>query len=444
VLELAYGASLRKVESEIFQFDLTPRHGPGKTSDRLDGNQKWTLPTWHERLQPLFPYELYGIANTRFWADRDSVSFLEPGEELPSKLVAVPKTATKPRLIAEEPTCMQYVQQGIMRSLVTHLESGHTSKCFIGFSDQVPNQELARIGSMDGRFATLDLSDASDRVANWLVEALFEDFPVFSEAVESCRTRRVSLPSGEVLTLQKFASMGSALTFPIEAMVFSAIAIAGVLEHRGSSPTAKALKSLRGVVRVYGDDIIVPADCAVTVIRWLKTFGFEVNENKSFWTGEFRESCGKEYWRGHDVTVTKFRKQLPQSRHDVDEVISTVATRNLFCKQGLHAVAAALDDVIVKVLRHFPYVTEDSPVLGRIHPAGFYQVDGMHPDYHRPMVTGYIVRSVLPHNSVDGSYALLKTLLSTIGNPDIDKRHLRRSGRPRDVSIQLSRKACPY
>lgn len=437
VIDLVFGSPLREVESEIFQFDLKPKHGPGATADRLSGNQKWTLPTWNKRLQSIFPYELYGIVNTRFWDDRKRVIMLNPEEEQPSKLVAVPKTATKPRLIAEEPTCMQYLQQGVMMTLVKNLEQSHTSRDFLGFSDQIPNQEMARIGSMDQSLATLDLSDASDRVANWLVEALFEGFPLFSEAVDACRTRRVKLPSGEVLPLQKFASMGSALTFPIEAMAFAAIALAGVLEHQGSSPTAKSLKRLRGVVRVYGDDIIVPTDCAETVNFWLWTFGFKVNKDKSFWTGEFRESCGKEFWKGHDVSVTKFRKPLPASRRDVDSVISTVATRNLLYKSGLREVVALLDEVLEGILRFFPYVTEDSPILGRIHESGLYQVDRMHATLHSPLVKGWKVRPIISFNEIDGSSALLKCLSQVVGNPDIAKDHLRRSGRSRDVSMTL-------
>jgi hypothetical protein len=294
---------------------------------------------------------------------------------------------------------------------------------------------------MDGSLATLDLSDASDSVANWLVEALFCRSPLFLEYAQACRTSRVQLPTGEIQNLQKFASMGSALTFPIEAMVFASIAIAGVLEYRGLPLTLKSIKGLRGVVRVYGDDLIVPTDCAATVIRWLESFGFRVNRDKSFWTGEFRESCGKEYWRGHDVSVVKFRTPLPSSQRDVDRVVSTVATRNLLYKAGLEKTAAVLDDVIVGVLQHFPWVTEDSSILGRVHRSGLYQVDSMCPRLHAPLVKGWRVRSSIPRQNqeIDGPHALLKCLLTTIGSPDVDVEHLARGGRPRAVAIKLSK-----
>jgi hypothetical protein len=281
------------------------------------------------------------------------------------------------------------------------------------------------------------LSDASDSVANWLVEALFEDFPLFSEAVEATRTRRVQLPSGEVHTLQKFASMGSALTFPIEAMVFTAIAIAGVLKHQNQCPSWKAIKALQGSVRVYGDDIIVPTDYAETVIDWLWTFGFKVNQHKSFWTGEFRESCGKEYWRGHDVSVVKFRKILPRSRRDVDAVVSTVATRNQFATTGCAKLVALLDDHLESVLTHFPWVHETSPILGRVHPSGLHQIDGWDSDLQIPMVKGYVVSAESPENRIDGATALFKCLVGVVGTTDISVDHLERSGRPWDVSMNL-------
>jgi len=339
---------------------------------------------------------------------------------------------------------MQFVQQAMLSSLVDLLESpftgeGHTnlSSSFIGFTDQVPNQDLARAGSADGLLATLDLSDASDSVANWLVEALFENFPVFSEAVEAARTRRVQLPSGEILTLQKFASMGSAMTFPIEAMVFASIALTAVLSSRGLAPTRRSLKELSGTVRVYGDDIIVPTDCAEAVIRWLWIFGFKVNEHKSFWIGEFRESCGKEFWKGHDVSVVKFRKQLPQSRRDVDAVVSTVETRNHLYRAGFRVLTEVMDNLLEGLLGHFPWVTDDSPVLGRVHESGLYQVDKMHASLHSPLVKGWRVRAIIPESGLDGPRALFKCLVNTIGNTDIADDHLERSGRPLGVSMNL-------
>jgi hypothetical protein len=379
------------------------------------------------------------LPNARYWFSIDRVEFLAPEDEPPVRLVDVPKTQTTPRLIAIEPTCMQYVQQAISIPLRTALEDSQSlSRHFIGFEEQWPNQAMAQIGSEDGSLATLDLSEASDRVASWLVEDLFADFPWFLEGTMACRSETAQLPSGDVIRLKKFASMGSAMTFPIEAMVFTAIALtACVLADGLPNGRVASYKRFIDQVRVYGDDIIVPTDKAESVIDLLETFGFLVNRNKSFWTGEFRESCGKEYWNGHDVSIVRFRRSLPASRRDVDEIVSAVSTRNQLAKAGLVKTAALLDDVLVSILRYFPYVAETSPILGRHHPNGFYQVDSIGGSTQSPRTRGWVVKPKIPINGIDGEHALLKCLVETIGNANVDDQHLTRSGRPRVVGMQL-------
>jgi len=440
----------------IYRGELSPKHGPGKTSDRLDGNQKWTLPTWHERLEPLFPYVEYAVPSHSYWEQQFRTKFLLPEDEPPAKLTAVPKTHLTPRLISIEPTCMQYIQQAISIPLRAMLERDKLAKHFVGFEEQWPNQAMAQIGSEDGSLATLDLSEASDRVPNWLVEDLFQDFPHFSEGIEACRSQTVRLPSGDVIRLQKFASMGSALTFPIEAMVFTAVVLEGIVRASESRLNPGTLMRYRDMVRVYGDDIIVPTDMAEIAIDSLEAFGFKVNRNKSFWTGGFRESCGKEYWNGLDVSIVRFRKKLPTSRHDVDEIVSTSATRNLLYKAGMYGLASVLDDLLLEVLQGFyPWVAETSPILGRIHHSGLYQIDDWDEKLHSPVVRGWRVKPKIPENEIDGAPALLKVFsrsgqhkaaewgefrINQYGMRELlmseDPDHLRRSGRPHVVSIK--------
>lgn len=443
VSTLLFGDVLSEVDRRIYANELIPKHGPGATADRLFGNQKWTQPVWHDRLETLFPYLEFALPNHRHWTELDGVEFLAPSAEPPVKLTAVAKTHTTPRLIAIEPTCMQYVQQAIARPLCHLLEAHKVSQHFVGFYDQEPNRFMAQIGSEDGSLATLDLSEASDRVANWLVEALYADFPWFSEGIQACRSTRVKLPTGEVTPILKFASMGSALTFPIEAMVFCAVALEAVLRVNDLPRTLDSIMKFRDQVRVFGDDIIVPTDCAETVIESLETFGFKVNRNKSFWTGEFRESCGKEFWNGFDVSIVRFRKRLPASRRDVDELVSTVATRNLLYQAGFRRTVARLDSLIEGLLTYYPWVSETSPVLGRLHESGLYQIDSVSEDTHAPKVRGYVVRPKIPFNEIDGVHALMKCFLESIGEPNADPEHLTRSGRPRVVGIKLV-KASPF
>ena len=453
VVSVAFADAFSAVDQKIYNGDIKPKHGPGATSDRLIGNQKWYFDEWTERLEVLFPFSEYCLPNFRWEADYDSwhtdnpreVRFLAPSEERPVKLTAVPKTQSTPRLIAEEPTCMQYMQQAIMVPLVKHLEASPLVGPLIGFTDQEPNRWMARIGSEDGSLATLDLSEASDRVGNWIVEEVFSNFPFLLEAIQATRSRSVRLPSGEVIQLQKFASMGSALTFPVEACIFLAITMEAVLRSQRRQINRRTVRSLADTVRVFGDDIIVPVDCAETVIESLELFGFKVNRRKSFWNGWFRESCGEEFWAGHDVSVVRSRREIPQSRRDVKELIAMVEMRNHFAKSEVDyaSLIDILDTHLEGLLGYFPWVLETSPLLGRIHKSGLYQIDTVGRHHHAPLARGWVVRPVIPSNEANDMAALLKCLSVTIGMQDVDVRHLTRSGRPFSVSIKR-RMARPF
>jgi hypothetical protein len=440
VISVAFGQAFSDIDRMVYEGDnLKPKHGPGATADSLKGNEKWLFGEWTERLEQLFPFVDFCIPNHRWWEESQGVQFLGPHEERPVKLTAVPKTASTPRLIAEEPTAMQYMQQAIRVPLCDRLEADPLVGPMIGFTRQEPNRWMAQIGSEDKTLATLDLSEASDRVGNWIVESLFEDFPFLSEALQATRSRSVLLPSGEVIQLRKFASMGSALTFPVEAIVFLAITIEAVLSASGRRITHGSIRALHDQVRVYGDDIIVPVETTESVIESLELFGFKVNRHKSFWNGWFRESCGEEFWGGHDVSIVRSRRAIPQSRRDVAELVSLVEMRNHFASGEVEysTLVELIDAHVVALLGHFPWVLETSPVLGRVNRGGFYQVDAIGRHHHAPLVKGWVKKPVIPINQLDGRPALMKCLSSTIGMQDVDKRHLQRSGRPLTVSIKL-------
>jgi len=162
----------------VLNADLRPKHGPGKTADRLLGNEKYDNRTWHRRLEEnFFPSVEFMLPNAGFHDILNDVDFLEPEAEMPVKVVSVPKTLKTPRIIAIEPTCVQYAQQALMEMFVDQLEKSNYLQGSIGFTDQKPNQEFAQAGSVDGSLATIDLSEASDRVSNLLVKRLFACFP---------------------------------------------------------------------------------------------------------------------------------------------------------------------------------------------------------------------------------------------------------------------------
>jgi len=413
-----------------------PRHGPGSTADRLLGNKKYEQSEWTERLEYIFPMGEYLIPSSRYFENLDQVNMLDPGKERPVKVTLVPKTLKTPRIIAMEPTCMMYTQQAIMKILVDEIEHHDNMSNFVGFDDQIPNQVLARIGSSNGTLATLDLSEASDSVSNQYVRLMMTRYPHLAEAIDACRSRKTDVPHYGVKRLAKFASMGSALCFPIEAMTFAVLIFMGIQDGLKRPLTQKDMKSLRGQVRIYGDDIIIPVSFVQPVVSRLETFGFLVNAGKSFWTGRFRESCGKEFYASDDVSIVRVRQDLPARRGFVPEIVSLSSLRNQFYLNGMWQTARWLDKWMEDRNIPFPAVLPTSPVYGRWSFLGYDQ-EKMHHDLHIPLVRGYVDSSKAPKSNLDGLGAMLKWFLKEGEEPFADKNHLERAGRPKTSDIIL-------
>jgi hypothetical protein len=133
--------------------------------------------------------------------------------------------------------------------------------------------------------------------------------------------------------------MGNACTFPVESLLFLSIAVSTVLTQRGLRPTKRNVEQLAGQVSVFGDDIVIPSDCRELFIAALEILDFKVNDSKSFWNGNFRESCGVDAFGGVDVTPafwSGFNNGKPES------LASTVDTRNNFYKKSLYTAADRL------------------------------------------------------------------------------------------------------
>lgn len=450
---LAWGDIFAVLDKNIWNCDILPRHGPGATADRIKGNRKYDNQQWTQRLEEIFPSGEFLFPSWSHFCDHEgNVDIVDPGSEIPVRVIAVPKTLKTPRIIAVEPLCMQYAQQGILRDLVHHITMDDTMGNLVGFLDQTPNQELAKRGSLTGTLATLDLSEASDRVSNQLVISLVKSFPWLSQALDATRSRHADVPGYGVVPLAKYASMGSALCFPIEAMVFLTIILLGIEDELRRPLARKDLKTFVGNVRVYGDDIIVPVEYVHTVVSQLENFGLKVNYTKSFWTGKFRESCGKEYYNGSDVSIVRLRRLFPTQPQHAQEMISLVSFRNQLYKAGWWETCKFLDDYIKRLIP-FPVVAETSPGLGR-HSFLGYESQRECPHLQKPLVKAYVVKAKIPKSYLEGYGALLKWFLSAEGAdrhkvepsgsiewmfaPEPDTNHLERAGRPQAVNIKLA------
>jgi hypothetical protein len=437
------------VSAKLALGQILPKHGPGSTADRLSGNGKYNQTEWTQRLEDLFPAAGFLLPNWNFLDNLNSLNWLEPGMERPVRVITVPKTLKTPRIIAIEPTAMQYVQQGILEAFTESIEEDDNSKTFIRWKSNVPNQRLARKGSITGDLATLDLSEASDRVSNQLVREMLFDYPILADAVDASRSRRAEVPrhnGKKIIRLAKFASMGSALCFPMESLVFMTVIFLGIQDELSRPLTREDIKSFRGQVRVYGDDIIVPVKYVRSVVSRLETFGFKVNASKSYWNGHFRESCGKDYYAGEDVSVVRVRQLIPTQPSSVPmnkidrglwatQIISIVSLRNQLYKRGLWRTVKYLD-ALVEELVPFPAVGEDSPILGKHNFTG-YQSVRMCSDLQIPLVKGFKVVSKLPVDKLEDAGALLKFFLKRSEEPFVDREHLERYGRPESVDIKL-------
>jgi hypothetical protein len=153
--------------------------------------------------------------------------------------------------------------------------------------------------------------------------------------------------------------MGSAVTFPVETLVFLAVCLACCATKRGLRVDTRSLQSLYGEVAVFGDDLIIPKDTWDLVHKALEALGFKVNTSKSFGAGRFRESCGVDAFRG--VPVTPAYWKCPVSRN-AESVATNVAVHNNFYQKFLVNSARYVASTLRG--RNIAHVEADSGAFG--------------------------------------------------------------------------------
>ncbi|DAD50648.1 TPA_asm: RNA-directed RNA polymerase [ssRNA phage SRR6960799_18] len=189
--------------------------------------------------------------------------------------------------------------------------------------DDGRQKELAQIGSTIEGIATLDLTNASGLICLNLVR---DQVPSdWLDMMLWCRTADIFISDlGRVKTLESFAGMGNGITFPLESLLFQAIAEA-VCESIG----------LRFPIHsVYGDDIIISSEAVPLFKEVLDAIGLQINEGKSFVDGPFRESCGADWFDGYDVRPVFIRDNL--------SIESLYSLHNQFVRKGELDVAGII------------------------------------------------------------------------------------------------------
>jgi hypothetical protein len=198
-----------------------------------------------------------------------------------SRLSFVPKNDRISRTICTEPVLNMYYQLGIGGILADRL------KQYFGImleNQAKVNREMARCGSEAGLIATIDLESASDTISmNLIKDVVPKDQLSYFLA---CRSEN-TLIRGQRHKLEMISSMGNGYTFPLQTVIFAC--------------AVRAVYSSLGIfkrVAVFGDDIICESRAYQRLNSFLALLGFKVNEQKSFNTGPFRESCGHDCFKG--------------------------------------------------------------------------------------------------------------------------------------------------
>lgn len=207
-----------------------------------------------------------------------------------SKTSTVPKNRKTNRTICTEAGLNMYYQLGAGACLERLLKTYHN----IDLSLQPDvNRALAREGSISGAFATIDLASASDTISTRLVQFLLpkQSFA----ALDFIRAKRTEV-DGKLTDLDLFSSMGNGFTFPLQTLIFATLVRAYYLVN-GIAIDRDGIQQYS----CFGDDIICTREAYFGVTKLLEYCGFRVNDQKSFNSGPFRESCGSDYFLGHDI-----------------------------------------------------------------------------------------------------------------------------------------------
>lgn len=227
-----------------------------------------------------------------------------------NRLSFVPKDDRASRTICTEPALEMFIQLGIGNLISDRLKS------FFGIvidgesNQQVHNRELARRGSLDGSFATIDLSSASDSLSLSLMRELLPA-NIYGMLMHH-RATYSQLPDGSRVVLNMISTMGNGFTFPLQTLLFSSV-VSACYRYLGLH---KAVAGCGGTFGVFGDDICIVKEAFRLVTRMLELYGFTLNADKTFVEGPFRESCGADFYNGQNVRPVYVKDlSTPASRH---------------------------------------------------------------------------------------------------------------------------------
>jgi len=284
--------------SSLYSLNETARPGPGAAYGAI-GTSYYTkffcsaLTSTSEYLYQMYRHYCARIPSLSDAECQRYESFGSPSIVSGSRCSFVPKTASTSRMICVEPVLNSYYQLGLAHILEDRMRQ------FFGIdlsTQPLVNHQLARRGSIDGSYSTIDLSSASDSISLGLCEWLLPKW--FFETLLQLRSR-TTLIDGKEHALFMISTMGNGFTFPLQTIIFSAILKACTSIFNASDDKTWSC---------FGDDLICRGFIYDRVVHYLNKLGFKVNASKSFSQGPFRESCGADWFYGQPVRPVYIRK----------------------------------------------------------------------------------------------------------------------------------------
>lgn len=304
--------------------ELVGKHGPGSTAGGFktvaDKNKAYRPSIQSLELTSVHPIE----------------ACVEVGDIEDNELIMVNKNIKSLRPITPEPPSTQYGQQALKIELYEAVDDKFRRNPIsrhVIFRDQSPSQKAALIGSdnllpLDERPATIDEKAASDRLSVDLVLNIFSGNLLHLLMCGRSWNTLVKREKGrtERVELRMYGGMGSALTFPVQTIFFTAAAILATIIELGKRELGvyqdyqtllqdylgpdglRVRKRVADSIRIYGDDITVPNFAVDRLVELLTSLGLVTNTEKSFFgDSSVREACGVYALEGRDITPLRCR-----------------------------------------------------------------------------------------------------------------------------------------
>jgi hypothetical protein len=237
-------------------------------------------------------------------------------EEVSRQVVAYAYVNAMKRILRERKYTMDYTSIARQNGIYDEKHPDLYKFGAIDLDCQERNQVAALIGSVTNMLATIDFSQASDSNSVECSRAVLPS--KHFDFLNKIRAKWMQIGKKKIKSNIMF-TMGFAATFLIESVIFTAMGRAAVALSWNFAPDSSR-KFYRNINRAlasvfsYGDDLIIPSFAVGALEMIARHLGFIINVDKSYSNSPYRESCGKEYFNGVDITTEYFPRGTSSTR----------------------------------------------------------------------------------------------------------------------------------